>query len=84
MDLWVISQDKKVLKKINELHLEPRTVYDSTLKGICWCIMSDDTVLGEYSTIEKALKIIDNIENFLNLSETSNIIYEIPEEYRRK
>lgn len=78
MDLWVISQDKKVLKKINELHL--RKVYDSTLKGICWCIMSDDTVLGEYLTIEKALKIIDNIENFLNLSETSKIIYEIPEE----
>lgn len=78
MDLWVISQDKKVLKKINELHL--RTVYDSTLKGICWCIMSDNTVLGKYSTIEKALKIIDNIENFLNLSETSKIIYEIPEE----
>lgn len=78
MDLWVISQDKKVLKKINELHL--RTVYDSTLKGICWCIMSDNTVLGKYSTTEKALKIIDNIENFLNLSETSKIIYEIPEE----
>lgn len=80
MDLWVRSQDKKILKKVNELHLEPRTVYDSTLKGISWCIMSDDTVLGEYSTIEKALKIIDSAEDFLNHCETSKTINEMPEE----
>lgn len=80
MDLWVRSQDKKILKKVNELHLEPRTAYDSTLKGISWCIMSDDTVLGEYQTSERVFGIIDDIECFLNSGKASKAVYEMPGE----
>lgn len=54
MDLWIRSQDRKELFKINEIHAE-----DSYLAS------DEFGFLGEYKTKERALEILDEIEKIL-------------------
>lgn len=49
--MWIRSQDKKKLKEIHEV-----TIYQANqIWGGC-------SFIGEYSTEEKALKVLDQIE----------------------
>lgn len=64
MELWVRSQDKESLIKVEKIEL----IYD--------CLCSDDIQLihietdkgkiGSYSTKERALEVLDEIQNLLN------------------
>ena len=81
MDLWIRSQDGKKLIKVNELKME-------TVKGGNTFIYSDVTDLGTYKTKERALEVLDEIQNKLRwcLKATNNntiagttvYVYEMP------
>jgi hypothetical protein len=58
MNLWVRSQDKKKLIKVNEIKIE------SVIDGNSF-IYSDITDLGTYKTKERALEVLDEIQNIL-------------------
>lgn len=56
MELWIRSQDKKKLIKVNEIKIE------SVIDGNSF-IYSDTTDLGTYKTKERAIEILDEIQN---------------------
>ena len=63
MDLWIRSQDKDSLIKVEKIEL----IYD------CLCsddiqlihIETDKGIIGSYSTKERALEVLDEIQNIL-------------------
>ena len=63
MNLWVRSQDKRILMKVDNIFLDAN--YDnkriSTYDG-------DNTELGTYETKERALEILDEIQNIFSLN----------------
>jgi activator of HSP90 ATPase len=60
MDLWIRSQDKKKLIKVNEIKIE------SVIDGNSF-IYSDATDLGTYKSKERALEVLDEIQNLFKL-----------------
>lgn len=72
MDLWIRSQDKRLLQKVDNIFLDAN--YEnkriSTYDG-------DNTELGTYETKERALKVLDDIQNFICIKiRENNINYE--------
>lgn len=57
MDLWIRSQDKQLLKIVNQL--EVCEDIDNT-----WFI-NDGDILGKYKTKERALEVLDEIQKIL-------------------
>ena len=66
MELWIRSQDKSNLKKVNNIYVEEITKdYDSWVGNIYsqpYVITSDEGNLGFYATKERALEILDEIQ----------------------
>ena len=62
MNLWVRTQDKRILQKVNNIFLDAN--YENkrivTYDG-------DNTKLGTYETKERALEVLDEIQNKINL-----------------
>lgn len=79
MELWIRSQDGSNLKKVNNIYIEHITKdYDSWVGNIHsqpYVITSDNGNLGFYATEERALMILDEIQNILQ----PRIIYHEPE-----
>ena len=56
MSLWIRSQNKENLINANKIQIaDVHNIYKNAIWG-------DDTLLGEYSTKEKALNVLDMIE----------------------
>ena len=81
MELWIRNQDKEILTKVEKLEL----IYD------CLCsdevqlihIDSDKERLGSYSTKERALEVLDEIQDLMRSltdSDLKIIQYEMPKE----
>lgn len=51
--MWIRSQDKKILTEIHDVEI------DSGFK-----VWGSGSLIGEYSTQEKALKVLDDIQEF--------------------
>lgn len=76
MDLWIRSQDKSSLVKVDNL-------YVSVGNYICYYVEKGKEVLntyyrpsgelGRYETHERALEILDEIQEFIEDKEKSNI-----------
>lgn len=69
--MWVRSQDRKILTEIHDLDIDDiNQIWDGS------------SLLGKYSTEEKALKVLDEINSLLNATEfdVSNlpIVFEMP------
>lgn len=60
MDLWIRSQNKEMLTKVNMVDLAS----DSDLEIVC-VFDRDDYTLGKYKTKERALEVLDEIQNML-------------------
>lgn len=93
MDLWVRSQDKNILQKVNKLYVTTYAeengygIYDIQEVDDC------DIALGFYKTRERALEVLDEIQeatlgNFhykcpsnvkVSIKEDT-IVYEMPKE----
>lgn len=53
--MWIRSQDKKTLTKISDLDIDGA----NQIWGCC-------SLLGKYSSEEKALKVLDDIQKFIS------------------
>lgn len=93
MELWIRSQDKEVLLNIKGIQyqnyklVENETVEANILIGLY--NYYDNEILGEYETKERALEVLDEIQNMLyaglkatnnnQLAGTTSIVYQMPE-----
>lgn len=59
MSLWIRSQDKETLINVNKIEI---TDFCDAHKNAIW---GDDILLGKYSSKEKALKVLDMIQEFI-------------------
>ena len=74
MELWVRSQDRIKLIKVDEVKIE-------TVKGGNTFIYSHATDLGTYTTRERALEVLDEIQKILiDYSKMSRVVYQMPED----
>ena len=74
MELWVRSQDKTFLRKVNTIGIVEGRDF--------WSIDENLTVsLGRYKTKERALEVLDEIQNYILLPNTDNsaYVYKMPE-----
>lgn len=78
MNLWVRSQDKRILQKVDNIFLDAN--YEdkriSTYDG-------DSITLGEYKTKERALEVLDEIQEYINFNiklKLETCIYEMSED----
>ena len=55
MVLWVRSQDKKALIPINKM-----------ITNTCEVLFYDGIILGTYETKERALEVLDEIQDYIN------------------
>lgn len=79
MELWIRSQDREKLLKINGLQyqncklVENETVEANILIG--FYSSYENEILGEYKTKERALEVLDEIQNIFSLN-IKNKIYD--------
>lgn len=77
MNLWVRSQDKRILQKVDNIFLDAN--YEnkriSTYDG-------ESIELGTYETEERALQVLDEIQNYILLPNIDNsaYVYKMPED----
>lgn len=86
MELWIRSQDKEILTKVNYLE-----AYGSSTN---WWIMGNDNDLGTYKTKERALEVLNEIhqrlidlqtleiapDSYRTIKRNINCVYEMPKE----
>lgn len=70
--MWIRSQNRAVLMNANEV----RIVYEDTYCIVCDYYDGEIYYLGEYSTREKALKVLDKIVYFLEFSDID--VFQMP------
>lgn len=66
--MWVRSQDRKILTEIHDVEI------DSGFK-----VWGSGSLIGEYSTEEKALRVLDEIQN-REINYTPNEVFEMPQD----
>ena len=79
MELWIRSQDKRILQKVNNIFLDAN--YENkrivTYDG-------DNTELGTYETKERALEVLDEIQKLLKTAELNDdinvIVHQMPKD----
>jgi hypothetical protein len=83
MELWVRSQEKNILEKVSQLYV---TTYDDEAGFGIYARNYDDLddcdiPLGFYKKRERALEVLDEIQNILiDYSKMSRVVYEMPKE----
>ena len=85
MELWIRSQDKEMLAKTNRIDIDTN--------GKTIVINGFETIIGKYETKERALEVLDEIQNILKpqmiiskvgkpIAETCDgTVYREPDEY---
>lgn len=86
MELWIRSQDKTILQKVNKLYVckyaekKGYGIYDLLYNDLDDC----DVPLGFYKTRERALEVLDRIQEVVeyryNNCKNDFMILEMPEE----
>lgn len=64
MDLWIRSQSRTLLEKANSIKIAHYTENQKVLNSI---VVNNDYVFGEYETQERALEVLDEIDEFVDL-----------------
>ena len=71
MELWIRSQDKECLMKVNDIVVEQNMVIGYFDKD------TEYEYLGQYNSKERALEVLDDIQNFMTIEiHEDNINYE--------
>lgn len=60
MDLWIRSQDRTVLIKVQDIAVEDKLIVGYIDKATEW------ENLGKYASTERAIEILDEIQTFLS------------------
>lgn len=66
--MWVRSKDRKILTEIHDVEI------DSGFK-----VWGSGSLIGEYSTEEKALRVLDEIQN-REINYPPNEVFEMPQD----
>ena len=62
--MWVRSQNKEILVNVNDICFYKLNIYSEIIYQFrCYGYGDDYYILGEYSTKEKAMKVMDMIQN---------------------
>lgn len=81
MELWVRSQDKERLIKVNQLEYDYTKIKEEERHKIITVLNNDCFVLGIYKTKERALEVLDEIQEYINSDISFNLnVYEMPKE----
>ena len=84
MELWIRSQDKEKLLKVNDIAIEMNMIYGYYDKN------TEYELLGQYKSKERALEVLDEIQrkiesyktefndSGITLKEVSTVVYEMP------
>ena len=78
MELWIRSQDKAILQKVNRLYVckcaeeKGYGIYDLLYNDLDDC----DVPLGFYKTRDRALEILDAIQKKMTINESINGNYQ--------
>lgn len=84
MELWIRSQEKDRILKVDDIRYE---LYGNTNRE--YCIIANNHYLGFYNSKKQCLEILDEIQKMLvpvldsdghMVDYTSNIVYEMPED----
>lgn len=67
MELWIRSQDKMDLSKINRLRIREHTFEDGKKEYFILNNNSISDVVGVYKTKERAIEVLDEIQNIFSL-----------------
>ena len=82
MELWIRSQDKLRLAKIESVIINYNR--QTEILGNCYSTdgIEKDIPLGEYATKERALEVLDEIQKYILLPNIDNsaYVYEMPQE----
>ena len=75
--MWIRSQNKKSLLNVNQIEISPSV--DKSKYYICNSLKEESVTLGEYSTEEKALKVLDQIQYNMELFEHElTMVFQMP------
>lgn len=79
MNLWVCNQDKTILQKVDNLLISDGDNAGGTF-NIYTNLLPAQNILGRYKTKERALEVLDEIQNYILLSNTDNsaYVYQMP------
>lgn len=73
--MWIRSQDKTKLILANRILVEPSDEYVSEILNLetTYDVISKGYIVGTYSTKEKALKVLDDIQNIIIACECARL-----------
>lgn len=75
--MWIRSQNKKSLLNVNQVVTIPSV--DKSKYFICNSLEKESVTLGVYSTEEKALKVLDEIQYNIELFEHElTMVFQMP------
>lgn len=79
MGIWVRSQDKRQLINANKVYQgsNQEESMDTKLLTICAVVGNSEILLGEYSTEEKALKVMDMIQERIAVNFANEMLKEL-------
>lgn len=79
MNLWVRNQDKTIFQKVDNLLISDGDNAGGTF-NIYTNLLPAKNVLGRYKTKERALEVLDEIQNYILLPNTDNsaYVYQMP------
>ena len=80
MEIWIRSQNGEVILKCNDFF-----IHKSEFKELYYICTNNIYLLGTYSSKEKAMKVLDDIQEHIKRHLTGDIsifnaIYEMPED----
>lgn len=81
MELWIRSQDKEILVKANALWIMENQIwmevpFYENHKRLGLTITGNNHKLAQYKTKERALEVLDEIQNIITIDATIEGIYE--------
>ena len=80
MELWIRSQDKKLLMKSTELRYNQKKENHSIL---AYDTKGDYRLLGIYKSKERALEVLDEIQDLLQnayVGGSNRVVYQMPKD----
>lgn len=76
MGIWIRSQNKLKLTECKEIIIDQNDCFEYIFEG--YAIDDIPTILGTYSTEEKAIKVLDMIQE--HIATHSNKVFQMPQD----
>ena len=78
MDLWIRSQDRCELRKVNGVVMAQEGKFFAIYPVVKE--LGEFEILGHYKSEERALEVLDEIQELIINYNSFNLIYEMPKE----